>query len=248
MTDMNQATGPDAGHRPRCRIEPGSALPAARAHTAAHDRSGFPVSRLQVLGEDQRRRDQRRHRRAGPPILLLHGAPQIAHHMATGGAEAGRDPHGRRARSARLRRQQQAAGRREPRQLLQARDGARSGRGDEALRLRQVPRHRSGPRRTRDPPHVPRSPRQGHARGGARHRADPLPLHAREHRVRPGLLPLVQLPARRARARRTSSRRQRRRQKARATNEIQLEHLRTCSDPATSTRCARTTAPARRST
>ena len=40
-----------------------------------------------------------------------------------------------------------------------------------------------------------RSSRQGVARGGARHRADALPLHALHDRVRAGLLPLVQLPA-----------------------------------------------------
>ena len=38
------------------------------------------------------------------------------------------------------------------------------------------------------------------------------------------------------------------RQKAKATTEIQLEYLRTSSTPRTSTRCARTIAPARRST
>ena len=140
----------------------------------------------------------------GPPVLLLHGAPQSMHLVAPGGARSRQGPHGRRHRSPRLRRQQQAARRREPRELLEAGDGARSGRSDAAARLRAVRRHRPRSRRTRRPPHGARSPGSRHQAGGARHRADVLPLHARHDRVRPGVLPLVQLRAARRRRRRIS--------------------------------------------
>ena len=53
-----------------------------------------------------------------------------------------------------------------------------------------------------------------------------------DDRLRPGVLPLVQLPAPGARVRKTTSRRRYDAQKARATYEIQLEYLRTSSDPA----------------
>ena len=183
----------------------------------------------------------------GPPVLLLHGAPQthITWRMVAPKLAATRTVVAH--RPSRLRRQQQAAGRRDARQLLEARDGARSGRGDEALRLRQVPGHRPGPRRPRHASHGARSRRQGDARRGARHHPDLLPLHARGHQVRPGLLPLVQLPARRAGARERAARprptRRRRRRRARFSSS-------TCARraiPRTSTRCARTIAPARRS-
>ena len=92
-------------------------------------------------------------------------------------------------------------------------------------------------------------PGQGHEARRARHRADLLPLHARDDRVRAGLLPLVQLPARRRRARRTSCKAQNDAQQARATIRDPARvpaHAR--ATRRTSTRCARTTAPARRST
>ena len=104
-------------------------------------------------------------------MLLLHGAPQSHVSWRLVAPKLAADTNRGRSRSARIRRQQQAAGRREPRQLLQARHGARPGRGDEAFRLRQVSRHRSRSRRTRDASHGARSRRQGDARRRARHRA-----------------------------------------------------------------------------
>ena len=55
-----------------------------------------------------------------------------------------------------------------------------------------------------DPPDGARSRRQGDARRRTRHRADALPLHALQDRVRPALLPLVQLSASVARPRERS--------------------------------------------
>ena len=97
---------------------------------------GFSVEARQ----DVRRRDQSRARRLGSAAAAAARRAADARLVAAGRAGAGQGLHGRRARPARLRRQQQAARRREPRQLLEARDGARSGRGDEELRLRQVRR------------------------------------------------------------------------------------------------------------
>ena len=79
------------------------------------------------------------HAGSGPPLLLLHGAPQTHISWRLVAPELAKTHTVVVARPARLRRQQQAARRRESRQLLQAGDGARSGRGDEALRLRQFP-------------------------------------------------------------------------------------------------------------
>ena len=111
----------------------GHAASARTARGGAGRRATRPLlPRLQaVQGEDLGRRDQRRHRRPGPPHPAAARRAAEPHHLAARGAEAGGDAHRDRARPARLRRQQQAARRREPRQLLQARDGARPDRGDE---------------------------------------------------------------------------------------------------------------------
>ena len=72
----------------------------------------------------------------GPPLLLIHGAPQshVSWHIVAPAVREG--SHGHHAGPARLRRQQQVARHAGPRELFEARDGARHGRGDEALRLR----------------------------------------------------------------------------------------------------------------
>ena len=189
------------------------------------------------------------HAGSGPPLLLLHGAPQTHISWRLVAPELAKSHTVDRPRPARLRRQQQAARRREPRQLLQARDGARSGRGDEALRLRPVPGRRPRPRRTRRASAGARSRRQGHAAGGARHRADALPLHARHasSSSRPtstGSTTSAPRPVRR-----TSSRSSTTQQAAKATDRRCSAS--TCASTATrptSTGCAKTTAPARRST
>ena len=71
---------------------------------------------------------------SGPPLLLLHGYPQthaMWHKIAPRLAER---LHRRLQRSARLRRLVEARGRRDARQLFEARDGAGSGRGDARAR------------------------------------------------------------------------------------------------------------------
>ncbi len=76
------------------RLEP-AVRPAVGSATGAADTTKC-VPRLQALqGEDERRRDQRRHRRlgsAGPAAARRAAEP---HHVAAGRAEAGRDTHGR---------------------------------------------------------------------------------------------------------------------------------------------------------
>ena len=74
----------------------------------------------------------------GPPVLLLHGAPQsmiswrlVAPDLAQDHTVVVTDLRGYGDSS-------KPAGRRESRELLEARDGARSGRGDAAARLREV--------------------------------------------------------------------------------------------------------------
>ena len=118
-----RATAPEHGcRRTRCGSFPG--FKSARVKT-----SGAEINLV--------------HAGSGPPLLLMHGAPQTHVSMRLIAAGSGQGLHGDRARPARLRREQQAARRREPRELLEARDGARSGRGDEEFRLRQVRRRRA---------------------------------------------------------------------------------------------------------
>ena len=71
----------------------------------------------------------------GPPVLLLHGYPQTHAMWHKVAPELARDYTVVCAGSARLRRLVQAEGRAGPRQLFQARDGARHGRGDANARL-----------------------------------------------------------------------------------------------------------------
>ena len=168
----------------------------------------------------------------GPPVLLLHGAPQshiswrlVAPKLAATHTVVV-------VRPARLRRQQQAAGRRE-----HVNYSKRAMALDQVEVMRhfgfdEVPGDRPGPRRTRRAPHDARSPRQGHARRGARHHPDPLPLHARRHPLRAGVLPLVQLPAPGARAGERAEGANDA-QLARATTDMQNEYVRAMSDPAT---------------
>ena len=200
---------------------------------------GLPVGPRQ----DHRRGDQRGARRLGPAAPAAARRAAVAHLVAAGGAGTGQDAHRHCPRPARLWRQQQAARRREPRQLLEAGDGARPGRGDEALRLRQVPGRRPRSRRPRRPSPGARPCRQGHPAGGARHRADLLPLHARHRRLHPGLLPLVQQRARRSRAGRAAEGAVRGAAGARDHRRADRIPAASTATPPTSTACARTIAP-----
>src|SRR5262245_51780894 len=84
------------------------------------------LPRLQaVQGEDKRGGDQWCHRWIRSTRTVAPRRAAVACLVAYGGAEACRDANGRGHRSAWLRRQQQAARWREPRELLEARDGAR---------------------------------------------------------------------------------------------------------------------------
>ncbi len=81
-----------------------------------------------------------------------------------------------------------------------------------------------------------------------RHRADVLPLHARRHRLRAGVLPLVQLPARRAGPGERAARAARGAGGPAAVRRRRPSTSARTARPRACTACARTTARARRST
>ena len=145
--------------------------------------------------DERRRHDQRRQRRQRAAVAAAARRAVDAVHVARRRAATRREFHRHRQRPARLRRQQQAARPGRSFELFEARDGARPSRRHEALRFRPVRRRRPGSRRPRRPPDGARSRRQGHEGRADRHRADLLSLHARQHRLRAGVLSLVQLSA-----------------------------------------------------
>ena len=131
----------------------------------------------------------------GPPVLLLHGAPQsmiswrlVAPDLAKdhtvvvtdlrGYGDSSKPPDG-----------ENHANYSKRAMALDQVEVMRQ------LGIREVRRVRPRSRRSRRPSHGARSSRSRHATGGARHRSDLLPLHARHAAVRAGLLPLVQLSA-----------------------------------------------------
>ena len=120
----------------------------SRAADARRHHALFPglrtVDRADEWNDHQRAEGRRRS--TAPSAARRAAEPRV---VAADRAAAGEGVHRGRRRSARLRRQRQAARRRRPRQLLEARDGARSGRGDEALRVRPVPGRRPRSRRAR---------------------------------------------------------------------------------------------------
>ena len=94
---------------------------------------------------------------SGPPILLLHGAPQSRVSWAAVARELARDHtvvvtdlrgYGDSGK---------IAGQRRSQRVLETHDGARSGRGHAPLRLRALQRVRPRPRRARHAPHGARS-------------------------------------------------------------------------------------------
>ena len=91
---------------------------------------GFKVSMIDT-GETMIRV---RHGGSGPPLLLLHGHPQTHVMWHKVAPRLARALQRRRDRPARLRRELQAADDARPRAVLEARDGARPGRGHAAAR------------------------------------------------------------------------------------------------------------------
>ncbi len=185
---------------------------------------------------------------SGPPLLLLHGAPltlytwrDVAPGLAENFTVVASDLRGYGDSS-----KPQGAAR--PLELLEARDGAGSGRRDEALRLRALRRRRPGPRRPR---HAPHGARPRRTRSRRRVLIDIVPTHYLYTHVNiefvQAVLPLVQLPARRAGARERAARAARA-QRTGQQSPAQAEYDRANGTPRACTACARTTAPARRST
>ena len=193
----------------------------------------------------------------GPPLLLLHGYPQthvMWHKVAPLLCEG---LHRRRHRSARVRRQQQAA-RAAPitpayskRAMAQDQVEVMSRLGFETVR-RGGPR----PRRPRGASHGARSRRSRHEARAARHRSHASPLHRLDARVRDRVF-LVVLPHSARAAARDDDRQQRRvlargevrqggaraRSRARRSRNI----CAATGSPRRFTRAAKTTAPPRRS-
>ncbi len=115
------------------------------------------------------------------------------------------------------------------------------------VRLRALCRHRPRSRRPRRSSAGTRSSGSRDAPGRARHRADLLPLHARHDRVRPGLLPLVQLSAAGPGAGEPAQRGDRAAGRAHDDRGATRNISASGAIPPTFTGCARTIAPARRS-
>ena len=168
----------------------------------------------------------------GPPLLLLHGAPQshlswrlVAPQLAKESTVVATDLRGYGDSG----------------KLPDGEDHSNYSKRTMALDQVEVMRHFGfdrfpvvgpRPRRPRRAPDGARSSRQGDEARRARHHPDVLPLHPRHDRIRPGVLPLVQLPSPGAGSGERPQRTRTTAQKARATTEIQLEYLRTSSDPA----------------
>ena len=128
---------------------------------------------------------------SGPPLLLLHGYPQthamwhrVAPRLAQRYTVVCTDLRGYGDSS-------KPAGGDNARQLFEARDGGRPGRGDAYAGLSAVSSRRSRSRRARRSPALPRPPCRGRARRRARHLADADHVWQDRQGVRDGLLPLV---------------------------------------------------------
>ena len=128
---------------------------------------------------------------SGPPLLLLHGYPQthamwhrIAPRLAERFTVVCSDLRGYGDSS-------KPDGGDDARQLLEARDGGRSGRGDARAGLCALPPRRPRSRRARRAPALPRSSGGGRARCGARHLADADHVRQDRQGVRDRVLPLV---------------------------------------------------------
>ena len=215
-----------------------------------------PAEPLEIAGfervrvQDERRQPRSRPSRAasGPPASCCCTARRSRTTPgATSRPSSPRTLHRRRGGPARLRRQQPAAGSARSFELLEARDGAGSSRRHEALRLRlgspSSARTAAGASRTGWRSIIRTAVTKARAH---RHRADVLPLHARDDRIRAGLLPLVQFLASRADARERAARAA---AGARAlASAAQAEYDARTGRPKASTRCARTIARPLRST
>jgi hypothetical protein len=116
--------------------------------------------------------DSRRDRRRRAAVAASPRPSANASHLVQGRARAGEALHDRRHRPSRLWRQRQARGRRRTSQLLEARDGGRSGGRHDGAGLRSLRRRRARSRRARRASHGARPSRSDHAVGAARHRAD----------------------------------------------------------------------------
>ena len=161
---------------------------------------GFKAARVKTSGAEI----NLVHAGSGPPLLLMHGAPQTHVSMRLIAPELAKDytvivpdlrGYGDSSKPADGENHANYSKRAMALDQVEVM---------KQLRLRQVRRRRPRSRRPRRPSHGARSCRQGDAAGRARHHPDLLPLHARHDRVHPGVLPLVQLRACRRRGRRTT--------------------------------------------
>src|SRR6201987_876493 len=135
------------------------------------------LSRLRTAAyRDQRWDDQPGDRRQRAAAVATPRLSADACDVARGGAALGGGFHRRRARSARLWRQLEAAGRREFHQLFETRTGAGPRRGDGGAWPRLLRGRWTRPRRAGDAPAAPRPSRENYAWSDARHRPDALPF------------------------------------------------------------------------